>query len=625
MPSPPFSADLLAVTIPAITGIAPLGPIVGIPGVLVPSPTAKEFRLDALPPTVKQSFAKGSKHWPETIKEAIRLGIKDSKLLADVIFFMQHPERMTGTIGKLIQPVSQNEEDFYKLRAEWNLCRTIVERILSPGYTPPQFLEERRSSKYDDYVNEPTTGLMTLMLNGRNWDGSGNVSSGFSDERKAWESMEQLVQSLAAKDWVYIANWQFAPDEAPLMAPIAGASNWAELLVKKAIEGVKIRVLVSDLPRLAASFDSDFAKLKTIVESIQPKALRENLKFVASKHPARLLIEDVGSHHQKFMVVRKGDTTIAYCGGLDISRNRSPAAWSPTFVWHDIHVKLEGLIVSELEREFVLRWNREKDGATNPALPEWKGFEELKPSSVPSADRARAKNGHKLQLQRTVSVGITARELKRDDIWQGYFQLIGRATRFIYLENQYFQELKLADALVLQAQARPELVTMVVLASGSDDPKNNAYVQHCLAVRHDFFARLIQGIPANRLRVYTIPYAGGLLHSKLALVDDEALSIGSSNANAKGFFIDSELNLLLEDARAVTSFRHQLWAHNLRADPAKVAAWKVSEFFAQWDAVAQRNDKVKDKPGKIIGEGIIPYDPRTSTGRRIPLVPDIVC
>jgi len=204
----------------------------------------------------------------------------------------------------------------------------------------------------------------------------------------------------------------------------------------------------------------------------------------------------------------------------------------------------------------VLRWNREKSTAAK--LPGWAAFKKLGLSRLDSRDRAAAKNTHKLQMLRTVS--LSAGNIRRDDIWQGYFRLIACATRFIFLENQYFHEPALADAIVLQAQARPELIVIVVVSSRTDDP-DNAYTEHCRALRSEFFDRLFAGLPADRRRVYTMPMP--LVHSKLALADDQFLTIGSANANPRGFFLDTELNVMLDDTVVVTSFRQRLWAHDL--------------------------------------------------------------
>ena len=120
-------------------------------------------------------------------------------------------------------------------------------------------------------------------------------------------------------------------------------------------------------------------------------------------------------------------------------------------------------------------------------------------------------------------------------------------------------------------------------------------------------------------------YTGGIVHSKLILVDDQVLSMGSANANQRGFFVDTELNVMLEHAETVKNFRQQLWSHNLGFPLKIVAGWQVSDYISNWDRVADHNkslekdinktteEDLKKSLGKVIplmvGEGIIRFDP----------------
>jgi phosphatidylserine/phosphatidylglycerophosphate/cardiolipin synthase-like enzyme len=311
------------------------------------------------------------------------------------------------------------------------------------------------------------------------------------------------------------------------------------------------------------------------------------------------------------MVVKKGKTTIAYCGGLDISPERTPQGWSSSFVWHDVHAQLEGRIARDIEREFILRWNREKDASTASSLPGWRGFETLDQVPIDATDQLAEKNIHKLQMLRTVSVGMLPADIRRDDIWQAYFRLIACATRFLYLENQYFHEPAMADAIIKQAESQPALIVIMVVAFEIDDP-NNALTENGRAQQHEFFTRLFAHLKSDRLRVYTMK--GRLVHSKLILADDRALSMGSANADPRDFFMDTQLNVMLDDAKAVGSFRRKLWAHDLGLDEKAIERWAVKDFISGWDAVAKANESLTSSPGKMQGEGVLSFDPTTVKG-----------
>ena len=592
------------------------------------STAGRAFRLGTLPLKVQQIFMNGPAAWREAVREAIDKGIKDVAALADIIFFMQHPERMGAGTGKLI---NSKEPDFFKLRVEWVHYQTIVTRILKPSTKPTVFLPARVSSNYEDFVARPTTGRITLMVNGRNWNGAG----GFVDHVSTFDRMQETVESLGPGDSVFIANWQFFPTELPLTIARSSIANWGELLALKAKEGVKVRVIIAQHP----PFSIFMTKLTPLDKVITTKpteldAKPDNFKYIVTPH-AHLL----GVHHQKFMVARKGKRTVAFCGGIDISFNRTPAGWGTKFVWHDVGAKLEGLIARDFEREFVERWNHESANSKAKPLPQWKPFEKLTKAAASRDDQVAGVNEHPLQMHRTLSRGLNhPSDIRRDDVWRGYFRLIGRATRFIYLENQYFQEPKIADAIVKQAEAQPDLIVIVLAGTGTDDrqsvdPKATDFerakqqaavdvTQNAFALRHEFFKRLFSAPlnSSNRLRVYTLQYPEGMLHSKLILVDDEALSVGSANANPRGFFFDSEINVMLDHPATVRNFRLDLWAHNLGVMPHNVDKWIVSNFIATWDALAASN--LQKPPDRMVGERVIPFnpldpsDPRFRQGRR---------
>jgi phosphatidylserine/phosphatidylglycerophosphate/cardiolipin synthase-like enzyme len=144
---------------------------------------------------------------------------------------------------------------------------------------------------------------------------------------------------------------------------------------------------------------------------------------------------------------------------------------------------------------------------------------------------------------------------------------------------------------------------------------------HGLALQHEFFTRLNAGLRPDQLRVYTMHRR--YLHAKFIQVDDRAFSVGSANANPRGFQLDTELNVLVDAADAARSFRHRLWAHNLGETEPSVAGWTVSSFFARWDAVAAANQKLLAKPEDMVGEGIVPFNPRTLPGAR-QFIPDVL-
>jgi phosphatidylserine/phosphatidylglycerophosphate/cardiolipin synthase-like enzyme len=166
---------------------------------------------------------------------------------------------------------------------------------------------------------------------------------------------------------------------------------------------------------------------------------------------------NIGSHHQKFMVVKRGQETIAFCGGLDIESRKTPAAWGYSATqlagWHDIHVKLRGPIARDLEKEFALRWNRESGSSTLAPSPNpWSAYATLAVPSAPvdgDIDAEAERQQEDVQMERTVSsdstIGFTTNQ---DNVKQINIKLVNASESFLYFENQYFRSLDLADSIV---------------------------------------------------------------------------------------------------------------------------------------------------------------------------------
>ena len=584
-----------------------------------------EFLVKDLPTKVKPHFSKGGSAWRNAVAEAIKAGMRAPKDLANLIYFMQHPKRIAGGAGTRIR---REDDDFVKSRAEWILYRTIATGMLRADGRPffSLFLAPDLKTAYTDWRTAQTTGRITLFINGR----SGKDQLSARDQVETFDSMQAAVASTKKGDLIYLAAWQFNPGEVSLTAGPTGMT-WADLLLRKARDGVKIRVIMSDFDVLGAAWKSKLKDIDALIAQLTA-AERDNFKYIVSLHPARGFIKDptsgkfrfasVATHHQKFLVIRSGGVGTAFCGGLDISGERTPIpskGWLHA-VWHDTHAKLEGKIVRDLEREFVERWNTEKSASTAPPLADWKPLENLTLSENSGTDKSTGRNPHKLQMLRTVSTGVAPANIRRDDIWQSYFRLIGGATTFLHFENQYFTEPRMADAIVKQSEAQKSLVAIFVIPILTDDPKN-ALRDHIRALQHDFFSQLFAGMPANRRRVYGM--VGRYVHAKFALADDRALTLGSANANQRGFYLDSELNVMLDDAETARRFRHRLWAHDLGVPEGSVAAWKVTDYLSKWDAVANANDALRTTPQRMSGEAVVPFDPFTFKGEKALGIPDV--
>jgi hypothetical protein len=90
----------------------------------------EEFRVSDLPNNVREAFGMGPLAWPLVVQRAIEAGMRDSAKLANIVFYLHHPERR----GQALNP---SEPDFKKLSSEWKAWRTLIEPILKKTLDVP--------------------------------------------------------------------------------------------------------------------------------------------------------------------------------------------------------------------------------------------------------------------------------------------------------------------------------------------------------------------------------------------------------------------------------------------------------------------------------------------------------
>ena len=125
------------------------------------------------------------------------------------------------------------------------------------------------------------------------------------------------------------------------------------------------------------------------------------------------------------------------------------------------------------------------------------------------------------------------------------------AESLIYLENQYFSSQAIYDALVrrMNDRSRPRLEIVLLLAKEA-----NAFVEQAsIGVAQTKIIRELKHLAANTGHKLGIYYPASraedgedvptYIHSKLLLVDDCFLSVGSANMNNRSMGLDTELNV----------------------------------------------------------------------------------
>ncbi len=286
-----------------------------------------------------------------------------------------------------------------------------------------------------------------------------------------------------------------------------------------------------------------------------------------------------GSQHQKLVVI---DDALAFCGGIDLSRwrwdttehnNDDPRRVDPDGEayppFHDMMLAVSGDVASALGELARRRW-ADSGSQLEPVKTEL-GTHRPWPQSLEPMCR-----DHKVGIARTCPGG-EGRDAIRE-VEALYLEGVAAARHYIYIENQYFTSKALTRALVrrLRESGGPEVVLVLPHHTGGWLEQATMDV-----LRGRMLARLKRVDRHNRLRVY-YPHRPGLgedcisVHSKLMIVDDRLLRVGSANTSNRSMGLDSECDLALE-ARGenghnmVRKLRNRLLAEHLGADPKQIS------------------------------------------------------
>lgn len=355
------------------------------------------------------------------------------------------------------------------------------------------------------------------------------------DGRDALAAMAEQIAG--ARSWVHIAGWFASPDFRLVREP--GAPALRDLLAGVA-ERVPVRLLLWAGPPLPL-----FKPTRRMAEQACAGFSRGTRVLCALDRRGRTM----HCHHEKLVVV---DGRVAFVGGIDLT-DLAGDRWDSqehrpdrTLGWHDAAAQLEGPIVADVADHFAHRW-REITG------------EPLAPAAVPPAAGATP-----VQFARTVPER-TYRFAPRGDfsIIEHYARALASARSLIYLENQFLWSTEIVGILADKLGDPPSRDFRLLLVLPAR-PSNGADT-----TRGQLSRLIAADAGRGRLLAATLdahtPQATGPLyvHAKVAVVDDNWLTLGSANLNEHSLFNDTEVNVVVPDPAAARDTRIRLWSEHL--------------------------------------------------------------
>ena len=378
--------------------------------------------------------------------------------------------------------------------------------------------------------------------------------------------------ALRAQRSILILGWDFNSqtrlhyDPVPKDGPPAMLGEFLNYITRRR-RGLHVHILNWDYPMVFGA-DREFPPIYGL--GGWSPARRVHMRY-DDTHPVG------ASQHQKVVVI---DDALAFAGGIDLTvrrwdcREHAPddprrvAYDEPYPPFHDTMMAVDGEAARQLADLCRERWRL----ATGQRLKTIEASSDPWPAEL-EADVA----GVEVGIARTLPPRGELPAVR--EVEKLYLDMIAAAQRTIYIENQYFTAPRIAAALEarLAEPDGPEVVLVLRLLS-------HGWLEE--ATMHVLRTRLIQRLRQvdrhGRFRVY-YPHLPGLpegkcidVHSKLMIVDDAILRIGSSNVSSRSMALDTECDLVVEArgqprvAAAIAEFREQMLAEHLGTQPARV-------------------------------------------------------
>ena len=309
---------------------------------------------------------------------------------------------------------------------------------------------------------------------------------------------------------IYIETYIFALDPTGLRVKAA--------LLRAVRRGVAVQLVVDWL----GTGDDTIAQLRAELEPAGVRLLAFNPWFQRG----------IVRMHRKIAVI---DQRIAFLGGLNINddwiTDDGSAEPLPAARW-DFAVSVSGPLVQTIHAEVLAQWQRLGPRPLRTRLESFRQY-------VSSRQAWRA-------VEVAEAAFVVRDNLRnRKAIQRALLQALGRARSSALLVTPYFAPgRKLRRAMVHAAQRGVEVVLLIGVGQFAMQD----------AVAQSFYPRLV------RAGVRIVEYRRTQLHGKLAVIDGEWATVGSSNFDGLSLFVNHEANIVVRDVGFAASLQGMIRA-----------------------------------------------------------------
>jgi phosphatidylserine/phosphatidylglycerophosphate/cardiolipin synthase-like enzyme len=383
------------------------------------------------------------------------------------------------------------------------------------------------------------------------------------------QALPAIAQELShARSHVHLTGWHFSADFALKRDDDPAVLR---ILLAELAERVEVRVLVwagAPLPLFRPSRGGVRKMRERLIEHTKIECALD-----AKERPLHC-------HHEKTIVI---DDRVAFVGGIDLTSesgdrydtNDHPARASVG--WHDACARIEGPAVSDVAEHFRMRWQEVTGQTLAPVRP-----------SPPAGDV-------ELQIVRTVPERVYTATPRGDfSILESYLRALQAAQRFIYIENQFLWSPEIEAELhnKIANPPCPDFRVLLLLPSkpnsGADDTRG--VLGDLIEADADAGRVLACTLYARSANLADQIY----IHAKVAIVDDNWLTLGSANLNEHSLFNDTEMNIVTRDPDLARETRLRLWAEHLELPAEKIPSDPIEAIDELWKPISKEQHQRRD-------------------------------
>ncbi|HIV74843.1 MAG TPA: cardiolipin synthase [Candidatus Pseudogracilibacillus intestinigallinarum] len=276
----------------------------------------------------------------------------------------------------------------------------------------------------------------------------------------------------------------------------------ADVLIKKAREGVEVRFLYDDMGSRGLS--------KKFLQRLE----RENIQVGAFFPPkvGKINFKVNFRNHRKLAII---DGEVGYIGGFNIGDEYLGRSEKFGY-WRDTHLRVRGDAVRMMQTRFILDWNQ---ASRNHVLYDERYFI----------------GGEKGQGDVGIQIVSSGPDQQWEQVKYGYIKMILEAKESVYIQTPYFiPDESLMDALRIAALSGIKIKIMI--------PNKPDHIFVYWATLSSVGELLNEGA-----EIYL--YQNGFLHAKTIVVDGKMSSVGTANIDVRSFRLNFEVNAFLYDVK----------------------------------------------------------------------------